>query len=189
MANQLVVYTGPMFSSKTSRMLLEVEKHRHAGREVHAFKPHVDDRYSPDAIVTHMGWSIPAVNVRSGANVEAHMLEHALDFKRSLIVVDELFMIPGAADTLLWFFKKGVDVVVATLDLSYACEPFEEVSKLLPWATRVEKCSSACSACGADAFYTHRKAGDIVDGSIAVGGKESYEPRCARCHPRLALDE
>lgn len=185
-ANQLTVYTGPMWSGKTSRMLLEVEKHRHGGREVHAFKPLVDNRYASEDIVTHMGWAIPAVCVKTGADIEAHMLENAGDFNNCLIVVDELFMLPGVADSLVWFYKRGVDVVVATLDLSYACKPFEEVAKILPWATRVEKCASACSVCGCDAHYTYRKVDDAIgEDGIAVGGKESYEPRCRKHHPYL----
>ena len=183
MDNQLVVYTGPMWGGKTSRMLLEVEKHRHGGREIHAFKPKVDNRYSAEEIVTHMGWSIPATCVKNGADIEQYMLEHAKDFKNSLIVVDELFMLPGVSDTLVWFYKQGVDVVVATLDLSYACKPFEEVAKLLPWATRVVKCPSACSVCGHDAYYTYRKVED--DSEVFVGGKETYEPRCRKHHPAM----
>lgn len=184
--NQLTVYTGPMWGGKTSRMLLEVEKHRHGGREVHAFKPAVDNRYASEEIVTHMGWSIPAVCVKTGLDIEAHMLENARDLNNSLIVVDELFMLENVTDTLIWFYKRGVDVVVATLDLSYACKPFPEVLKILPWATRVEKCPSACSVCGQDAFYTYRKVDDVVaDDGIAVGGKESYEPRCRKHHPCL----
>jgi len=173
-----------MWGGKTSRMLLEVEKHRHAGREVHAFKPTVDNRYSSENIVTHMGWSIPAVCVKSGRDIETYMLDNAKDFNNSLIVVDELFMLDNVADTLVWFYNRGVDVVVATLDLSYACKPFDEVSRILPWATKVVKCPSACSVCGRDAFYTYRKIDDVV-GDIVIGGKESYEPRCRAHHPCL----
>jgi thymidine kinase len=185
MDNQLVVYTGPMWGGKTSRMLLEVEKHRHGGREIHAFKPKIDNRYASEEIVTHMGWSIPATCVKNGADIERHMLEHAKEFKNSLIVVDELFMLPGVADTLVWFFKQGVDVVVATLDLSYSCKPFEEVTKLLPWATRVEKCPSACLVCGHDAYYTYRKVDIASEEEVQVGGKETYEPRCRKHHPAM----
>lgn len=185
MSNRLTVYVGPMWGQKSSKLLLSVEKERHAGREIHAFKPLIDNRYASDEIVTHMGWSVPAVCVKTGADIERHMLENAKDFNNSLIVVDELFMIPGVADTLVWFFKQGVDVAVATLDLSYACKPFEEVSKLLPWATHVEKCPSACSVCGHDAFYTYRKVDGAPDSEVAVGGKETYEPRCRKHHPGM----
>ncbi len=184
-SNKLVIYCGPMWGGKTSRMLLSVEKERHAGREIHAFKPLVDNRYASEEIVTHMGWSIPATCVKTGADIEKHMLDHASDFKNSLIVVDEMFMLPGVADTLVWFFKQGVDVAVATLDLSYACKPFEEVAKLLPWATHVEKCPSACSVCGQDAFYTYRKVDSDVEEAVVVGGVETYEPRCRKHHPGM----
>lgn len=186
----LTIYTGCMFSGKTSRMLLDVEKHRHAGREVHAFKPTVDERYSVDEIVTHLGSSIQAKRVTTGTDIARIMLEDVIDVSNPsnhVVVVDELFMIPDAAEELIWMYQQGMTVVVATLDLSYQCKPFEEVIKLFPWATRVEKCSAACSVCGQDAFYTHRKAIDAED-EIAVGGAESYEPRCLRHHPVISLE-
>lgn len=182
--NSLVVYTGPMFSGKTSRMLLEVEKCRHAGYEIHAFKPLIDDRYADSQIVTHMGWSFPAKCVSSGEEISKIMLSDVKDSSRCLVVVDELFMIPGSAEELIWLYKQGVNVAIASIDLSYSCEPFEEVTKILPWATRVEKYASACSVCGNDAYYTYRK----VDGEnslVLVGGNDLYESRCRKHHPFL----
>ena len=183
MSKQLMVYCGPMWSQKTSRMLLDVEKYKHAGREILAFKPKRDDRYAEEEIVTHMGWRFPAKGVSCGEEISKHILAEAVNPSFCLVVVDELFMIPGAADELIWLHRNssGVDIVVATLDLSYACKPFEEVIKILPWATRVEKYASACSVCGHDARFTYRKAEDEAE--VLVGGKELYEPRCALHHP------
>ncbi len=179
------VFTGPMFSAKSSKMLLLAEKARHAGREVHVFKPVCDERYSSSEVVTHMGWRIEATPVVSGADVETYMLEKAENLSKCLVVVDELFMLPGVSDTLIWLFKQGVDVCVASLDLSYQCKPFEEVAKVLPWATEVVKCTSACSVCGESARYTHRKVAD--EDEIVVGGADKYEARCAVHHPCLNI--
>ncbi len=183
MGKQLTVYAGPMWSQKTSRMLLDVEKYKHAGREIHAFKPAVDDRYAESEIVTHMGWRFPAKSISTGEEISRSILADGINPSFCLVVVDELFMIRGAAEELIWLHKQssGIDIVVATLDLSYKCEPFEEVTKILPWATQVQKYTSTCSVCGHDARFTYRKAEDEAE--VLVGGKELYEPRCAAHHP------
>ena len=54
------------------------------------------------------------------------------------------------------------------------------MSKMLPWATKVEVCPAVCTICGADAFYTYKKGGS--DDDVEIGGKELYEPRCAIHH-------
>ena len=179
--NHLIGYIGPMFSGKSTRMLLHIEKSRHAGREIHAFKPKIDDRYSVDDIVTHMGWKFQATQVSHGTDISRHILEHGKDVNSCLIVVDELFMIPQASEELIFLYRRGVDIVFSSLEFSYKCEPFEEVTNILPWATYIEKCAAACSVCGEDALFTYRKSED--DSRVLVGGKELYEPRCMVHHP------
>ncbi len=183
MSKQLKIYTGPMFSQKTTKMLLDVEKYKHSGREIHAFKPKRDDRYSDDEIATHMGWKLPAHCVSKGDEISKHILWKASNPDSCVVVVDELFMIPEAANELIWLYRNSsnLDIVVATLDLSYACKPFDEVVKILPWATQIEKYASSCSVCNQEARFTYRKAED--ESEVLVGGKELYEPRCSAHHP------
>lgn len=184
--SELIVYCGPMFSSKSSRMFLDVERYRHAGREIFAFKPKVDGRYDSSSIVTHMGWKMPAIPITQGWEISKHIFDTATNPYQCLIVVDELFMIDGAADELVWLFRQGLDVTAASIDLTYDCKLFDEVSKILPWATRVEKCVAACAQCGHVARYTYRKVDD--DATLLVGGSEMYEPRCSSCHPFVSID-
>ena len=98
-----------------------------------------------------------------------------------VIALDEAFMVEGSADVLIELYKSGFTVLISSLQLSSDLKPFEEISKMLPWATRVEVCPAVCTICGADAYYTYKKDGNF-DGEIEVGGKELYEPRCAMHH-------
>tara|TARA_R110002110_G_scaffold200792_1_gene411534 strand:- start:358 stop:750 length:393 start_codon:yes stop_codon:yes gene_type:complete len=97
-----------------------------------------------------------------------------------VIAVDEAFMIPGVSDALVSAYVQGKTIVVSSLELSATGNVFEEMEKMLPWATCIEKCPAVCTVCGADAYYTHRKVDDIEE--ITVGGAELYEPRCWRHH-------
>jgi len=181
MTATFTVYTGPMFSAKTTSLLSVLDRFKYQGKRITTFKPKLDDRYSTDDISTHSGWKIPAICVKSGADILEHLAE--MDENPHVIAVDEAFMIPGVADVLIWLYRSGYSVVVSSLDLSAAGKPFEEIEKMLPWATKVEKLSAVCVVCNRDAYYTYKKqtGGDEIE----VGGSELYEPRCCKCHPLI----
>ena len=106
-----------------------------------------------------------------------------MDENPNVIAVDEAFMIPGIAKALIWLYRSGYSIVVSSLDLSATGKPFDEIEKMLPWATHVEKRSAVCTVCSKDAYYTYKK--QMGGDEIEVGGAELYESRCLRCHPLI----
>jgi len=175
------VYTGPMFSSKSSKMLLALERFKYQHKDAVLFKPVCDVRYSKSEVVTHGGWSHEATVITSVADIIEALAERPSP--PQVVAVDEAFMIPGIAETLIWLYRNGFSIVVSSLDLSAQGKPFTEIEKMLPWATHIKKCSAVCTACGRDAHYTHKKIIDENSEEIQVGGAELYEPRCGFCHP------
>jgi thymidine kinase len=157
---------------------MEIERFKRQDKRIAIFKPKIDDRYSESEIVTHMGWRFPAHVVQHGNDVIKFLAD--ADPMYDVIVVDELFMIPGIAEVLIWLFRNGFTVIVASLDLSSSGKAFKEVEKILPWATYIKKCPAVCTICGKDAFYTHKKQEDEKE--ISVGGENLYEPRCFAHH-------
>lgn len=182
---EFVLFTGPMFGGKTTRMLSELDKHRYKGREIFAFKPLIDDRYQKDKIVSHNGGEIEA-KVVSDANEMLKFLNchGGLDLSAGkfnamppVVALDEVFMLKGAGEVLPYLFKCGATIVASTIQLNSDGNPFEEILNIMPYATRVEVCTAVCDICGADAFYTE-KVGGRDDFEVEVGGKELYAPRC-----------
>lgn len=177
MANPtFTVYCGPMFSSKTSRLLMALERCKYQRLPFMAFKPTMDKRYAVGAIVTHAGWKHPATNITSGEDLLA-CVAAALPTPQ-LVALDEAFMVPGAAAALVQLFKRGYSIVVSTLDFAANGKPFPEVTQLLAWATHITKCTAVCPVCGRDAPYTAKKGAGGDEHSVQVGGAELYEPRC-----------
>jgi thymidine kinase len=174
------VFAGSMFSSKTSKLLSTLERYKYQRKRSAVFKPAVDDRYSSGEIVTHSGWSTPAHIVKTGADILEVLAQ--LDDEPNVVAVDEAFMIPHIAETLIWLFQNGIDIIVSTLDISSSGKSFNEVEKMLAWATHVEKCAAVCTICARDAYYTHKKLIDNIENEICVGGAELYEPRCFSHH-------
>ena len=160
-------------------MLMTLERFRYQKKKILVFKPKIDTRYSDDHVVSHSGWKVPATIVASGTDVLETL--RLMDEPPDVVAIDEAFMIDGIGEVLIWLYRNlGITIIVSSLDMSYACRPFEEVKRLLPWATHVEKCAAVCVVCGEDAFYTHKKADDLDE--IKVGGSETYEPRCFEHH-------
>lgn len=178
---EFIVLTGPMFGSKTTRMLALIDRYKHMKKSVIAFKPLTDERYSSSKIVTHSGGSCDAHCISSGKDMILNLanIDHHVD----VIAVDEAFMIDGIADALIDVFKLGKTVIVSSIDLSSNCRPFSEMSKIFPWATMIQKCPAVCTVCDNDAYYTHKKFES--DQEISVGGAEMYEPRCWFHHEQM----
>ena len=162
-----------MFGSKTTRLFAILDRYKYQKRNIIAFKPSVDNRYSESYITTHSGARMPAVVVDNGMQIYQYVIHHD---EYDVIAVDEAFMLRGVSWALVDLFKKGKTIVVSSLDLSATGKPFEEIEALFPWATCIEKCPAVCTVCGQDAYYTHKTVEDIAE--ITVGGSELYEPRC-----------
>lgn len=169
-------------SSKTTRLLAAIDRFRYQNLNVVAFKPKLDRRYTPEEISTHNGGKMNALSVSSGDE----LLRHAELVSPDVVAVDEAFMIDGSAEALITLFRRGVTVVVSSIEMSATCNVFHEIEKMLPWATRIEKCAAVCLVCGEDAYYTQRKVADLAE--IAVGGSELYEPRCWHHHNTVRDD-
>jgi len=163
------IYTGPMFGSKTSKLLADLDRYERRGLRVVAFKPRIDDRFSNEEIVTHSGarrFALPITDGRRIAEISAHY---------DVIGIDEAFMIPGSGEAAIGLYLSGKVVLVSSIQLSFNGNPFEEIVTMMPWATRIKVCPAVCSLTGHDAYFTVRKG--VSNGSeLQVGGGECYEP-------------
>ena len=166
---KFVIFTGPMFGGKTSRMLAALEREKYRSKKIGVFKPKLDHRYGFDNVATHTGYKWPATCVASGMEIVSEADNY------DVIAVDEAFMIDGCAEALIKLFRSGKSVFVASIQLSATGNEFCEIKDMMPWATKIEICPAICEKSGKDAYYTVRIACDGEE--IEVGGAETYQPR------------
>ena len=179
------IFTGPMFGGKTTRLLAATERYVYQNKNVILFKPKVDTRYSKDSIVTHSGmkWGGKGKSFNKVIRIESSFEMYKIfkryneEFEIDVVALDEAFMIEQVSDVLIQIFKMGKTVLVSSLQLSSDGTPYEEMNKILPWATNIQICPAVCSVCGEDAYYTSKKNGKNHS-TIEVGGSELYQPRC-----------
>jgi thymidine kinase len=141
----------------------------------------MDTRFSKEKIQTHSGLSIDAFCVSSGEEIRKKVEEGNYD----VVAVDEAFMISGSSSILIDLYRAGVNIIVASIQMSFLGNPFHEIKEMLPWATHIYVCPSVCPKTGADAYYTYKK--DYDNNELDVGGSEMYEPRCLLQHEHISL--
>ena len=177
------VITGVMFSGKSEELLRRVRRALVARRSVQVFKSHLDDRYSGiHAISSHDGRRIDARPVSHSKEL-AEQLDPAVD----VVAIDEVqFLDGGIVNLSNRLADSGIRVIIAGIDMDFRGEPFGQIGSLLAVAERIDKLHAICVVCGELATRNQR----LIDGrpapaegpTIQVGGSESYEPRCRRCH-------
>ena len=176
--NEFIIFVGPMFGGKTTKLLSAVDRYKYQKRDIFAFKPQVDQRYAKEKIVTHWGGKLRADLVSDATEILESLVLNSVSLQdQPVIAVDEAFMLKDAGTVLPKLFKAGATVIASTLQISSDGTAYPEVAGFMPYATKVEVCPAVCTICGADAHYTE-KIGGRIDHGIEVGGAEMYQPRC-----------
>ncbi|MFB6290851.1 MAG: thymidine kinase [Candidatus Bipolaricaulia bacterium] len=189
MVGRLEVITGCMFSGKSEELIRRVDRANIAGQTTLLFKPHLDDRYSKNAVVTHYGREFEAKLLKTGKESVSELGEVAGPDKLEsvdLVAFDEgNFFSVELTEVIGDLITRNKRVIVAGLDLTFAGEPFHPMPELMAEADRLDKLHAVCTECGDAATRTQR----LIDGEpapaddqvIKVGGKGDYEARCRDC--------
>jgi len=171
---QIEVICGPMFSGKTEELIRRLKRAVIARRKVQVFKPRVDTRYDPDAVVSHSQQKMLSTVVSHAREVTEKL---ALDVE--VVGIDEVqFLGPEIVPVVKDLAARGLRVVVAGLDQDYRGLPFEPMPQLLAEAEYITKKLAICVVCGQPAGRSQR----IIDSPdrVHVGAGDAYEPRCRK---------
>ena len=189
-AGTIEVIAGVMFSGKTEELIRRVRRALIANRRVQVFKSHLDVRYG----------GIETISSHDGAEIGATAIEQAPEIYRTLrpdtevVAIDEAqFLDDGLVAVATRLAERGVRVIVAGTDTDFRGEPFGSMGALMAVAESVDKLQAICVVCGELACRNQR----LIDGRparsdsplIMVGGRESYEARCRRCHRVPTTDD
>lgn len=176
------VICGPMFAGKSEELLRRVNRLKYGKKKFLIFKPLIDNRYSESEVVSHNKKSESAINISKGTDVLKYITDDV-----DVVCIDEVqFLDDSIVDVCEQLANKGLRVICAGLDTDFKGDVFGPMGALLAKAEEVTKLTAICPCCGADATMTQR----LIDGVpaskndpiILVGAKESYEPRCRKCH-------
>jgi thymidine kinase len=177
------VISGVMFSGKSEELIRRVRRAILARRRVQVFKSYLDDRYGGiQTVASHDGRTVEAEPIASSLELMGRVRPDT-----QVVAVEEVqFLDEGVVGVVNALAGRGVRVICAGTDMDFRGAPFGPMGALLAIAEQVDKLHAICVCCGEPATRNQR----LIDGrpapaegpTIQIGGLESYEARCRRCH-------
>jgi thymidine kinase len=167
-----------MFGGKTEELILRVNRARVIRQTTQVFKPHLDTRYDAADVVSHNQSRLKAVTFDPK---HPESLLEAVQPSSVVVGIDEAqWCSPSIVEVCMTLANRGVQVIVAGLDLDSSGRPFGPMPALMAVAEEVAKLAAICTVCGAPAHRTQR----LVSSTelIEVGGADKYAPRCRAHH-------
>ena len=174
-AGWIEVICGSMFSGKTEELIRRVRRAQIAKMDTIIFKPKVDDRYSPEHIVSHNQMKLNSKIVETSDEILTQSQ------KAEVVAIDEAqFFDDDIVEICKILAKQKKRVIVAGLDTDYRGEPFGPMPNLICEADYVDKLRAICVKCGNPATYTQRTSKDSQ--RVVIGETDIYEARCRNCY-------
>ncbi len=190
----LRIITGPMYSSKSTKLWEELIKATHVGFQCLYINHELDVRTS-DGVSTHNPLFMTEGTKKSGIiMVTARSLSDpaVLDVisRVQIIAVDEAQFFDDLEVVLQWVnsLDSPKHVFVAGLNSDYLRKPFGNIQNLICQADSIEILTAYCSKCATHgkatkAIHTYRTSADSK--IIIVGAKDHYIPVCRICYNLL----
>ena len=145
----ITVFTGPMFSWKSSK-LIEVYSNKYYNDRVLAFKPAKDKRDKTKIKCRQYSLEIEATVISSFEDILNHLQPDC-----KVILIDEAQFLTGDPRILLDLsLLDNYEIYVAGLALDSEQRGFGKFPELITLADKVEKVYADCYYCGREAEYT-----------------------------------
>src|SRR2546430_4953086 len=149
---QIEVICGPMFSGKTEELIRRLKRSVIAKRKVQVFKPRVDSRYDPEAVVSHSQQKMLSTVIDKPGEVLSKLAQDV-----EVVGIDEVqFLGREIVPIVRNLAERGLRVIVAGLDQDYRGEPFDPMPELLAEGEYITKELAVCVVCGEPAGRSQR---------------------------------
>ncbi len=188
--NSLKIYIGPMFSSKSSSLLKEINRYKYITDRILVINNKLDkkrmDLDNLNVIETHNKNTYPAIMLEKMNDIYTTDYNYNKYLYADVVLIDEGQFFEDLYDFIKVELSKMYDrpkkYIIAGLSSDYNMNPIGDMIKLIPLADDVIKLSALCIYCkdGTLAHFT-KYHGNYLNDTIKVGSDELYSP-CCRLH-------
>jgi thymidine kinase len=196
-AGYLEIILGPMYASKTTRLVEIYNQCRFCDIPVVAINHNIDNRYDRQStIVTHDQAKIPCIKTNSLKNIWNPDIEvfsdktingsqdsiSCLITKNSnVILINEGQFFDDLYEVVNDMINNGKRVYVCGLDGDFERKKFGQILDLIPLCDKVTKLTSLCSKCknGTPGIFSMRLTNEKEQTII---GSSNYIPVCRECY-------
>jgi thymidine kinase len=196
-AGYLEIILGPMYASKTTRLVEIYNQCRFCDIPVVAINHNIDNRYDQQSsIVTHDQTKIPCIKTNSLKNIwnadikvfsdetinSSQDSDSCLITKKSnVILINEGQFFDDLYEVVNDMINNGKRVYVCGLDGDFERKKFGQILDLIPLCDKVTKLTSLCSKCknGTPGIFSMRLTNEKEQTII---GSSNYIPVCRECY-------
>ncbi len=174
---RIKLYLGPMFASKSTTMLRDLERYVRAGKRCIVIKYDEDTRYDHlsklGGIVCHDGieYKLPLTS--------QHSLEDINVDNYDVIGISEAQFFDDLMICSKWA-NDGKIIIAEGLDGTFERKIFKPISDIIPYCEKITKLTAVCK-CGDKAVFSKKIGGDM-DVTKDIGGSDKYTPVCRQCY-------
>jgi thymidine kinase len=174
---RIKLYIGPMFASKSTTMLRDLERYVRAGRRCIVIKYAEDTRYDhlskTGGIVCHDGieYKLPVVSRYQLGDFDINDYD--------VIGISEAQFFPDLIECNNWA-NAGKIIIAEGLDGTFERKIFKPICDIIPYCEKITKLDSVCN-CGNKAAFSKKIHGDM-NVTVDIGGSDKYLPVCRQCY-------
>lgn len=179
----ITVFTGPMFSGKSARLIEEYNK-IYNKENVLVFKPVKDTRVKSKIRTRGIESDVDAISIKDLYDIY-RIIEKQNNENNKMIFMDEAQFLTGNTAILLDLsIILNYNIYIAGLNMTSEYKPFGIMPNIMAIADKIEFLEASCYYCNKPARYTNCLVDKTND--ILVGSNE-YIPVCKNCANRKEL--
>ena len=184
--HEMIVWTGPVHSGKSTQALIRAERYLRLGHDVQLVRPRVSVRPelgdTPGMLKTKTGHKYPSIEIDTPEEIE-EATEGA-----TVVWVDEA-MLFGDGDSrvanVIARVRQRAVVLITGLCATSELRIFgEAMPTLMAMADEVRWCKADCDFCNSLGLATRSFCMVPKKADVLVGGENVYKAACPRCWTR-----
>lgn len=191
----LEIILGPMYASKTTRLVEIYKQCKFCNISVAVINHDIDNRYDDDLLSTHDKIKIPCIKTHKLTDIwldksipheeSVHYIPRINDKLKiaisNVILINEGQFFPDLFDIVNCMLDCGKQVYICGLDGDFERKKFGQILDLIPLCDKVVKLTSLCSKCknGTPGIFSMRLTNEIEQTLV---GSENYIPVCRSCY-------
>jgi len=190
----LEIILGPMFASKTTRLVEIYKKCNFCNISVAVINHSIDNRYDEELLSTHDHIKIPCIKTERLFDVWTDNIDMETNIEKvprikdkfkvassSVILINEGQFFPDLEEFVKILLSHDKKVYVCGLDGDFERKKFGQILDLIPICDKVTKLTSLCSLCknGTHGIFSKRISSEKEQ---TVVGSDNYIPVCRNCY-------
>lgn len=190
-SSYLELFIGPMFSSKTTRLLEIYKQCNFCNIPVTIINHSIDTRYHETMISTHDKIMAPCIQTTKLSDIWNHRdvennfndegYKHIKLRSSEVILINEGQFFEDLYEVVVDMLNFNKRVYVCGLDSDFERKKFGQILDLIPICDKVNKLTSLCSQCknGTPGIFSMRLTSDKQQTLV---GSDNYIPVCRKCY-------